>query len=328
MMQRGAFFLVLTWSVLAAPALGQDFAPLSTLGDDIGPPDDAPQGLDRIASICQMIKSAASANDLPADFFLRVIWQESRFKSDAIGPVTRSGARASGIAQFMPATAAERELTSPFDPAQALPKAAEFLRELRAEFGNIGLAAAAYNAGPQRVRDWLAGKRNLPSQTRAYVQIVTGRNAGQWVRWEPMQTTDVKMKDVSCIEMPRAPSIAHRENEVSPATELNRKNPMPEWVVQLIGDESENRALARYAQLKKKHPDILGGVEPIVSHTGLSLATAWNRVRIVADTRQAAESLCTRLQSSGEYCMVQRNWLSDPTGSGSKILARAREGRR
>jgi soluble lytic murein transglycosylase-like protein len=44
-----------------------------------------------------MIKSAASANDLPADFLLRVIWQESRFKSDAIGPVTRGVREAVGI---------------------------------------------------------------------------------------------------------------------------------------------------------------------------------------------------------------------------------------
>jgi soluble lytic murein transglycosylase-like protein len=108
MTQRGAFFLVLSWSVLATPAVGQGF-PNSTVGDVIEP-DGASQGVDRIEAVCQMIKSAASANDLPADFLLRVIWQESRFKSDAIGPVTRSGARALGIAQFMPATAAEREL--------------------------------------------------------------------------------------------------------------------------------------------------------------------------------------------------------------------------
>jgi Transglycosylase SLT domain len=58
-------------------------------------------------------------------------------------------------------------LLDAFDPAQALPKSAEFLRELRAQFGNLGLAAAAYNAGPQRVQDWLAGKRRLPSETLA-----------------------------------------------------------------------------------------------------------------------------------------------------------------
>ena len=69
--------------------------------------------------------------DLPLEFFARVIWQESRFQPDAVGPVTRSGQRAQGIAQFMPGTADERGLLDPFNPVQALPKSAEFLSELR-----------------------------------------------------------------------------------------------------------------------------------------------------------------------------------------------------
>ena len=109
-------------------------------------------------SLCPLIQSVAAQNELPVEFFARLIWQESRLRPDAVGPVTRSGKRAQGIAQFMPATAAERFLLDAFDPAQALPKSAEFLRELRGKFGNLGLAAAAYNAGPQRVQDWLSGK--------------------------------------------------------------------------------------------------------------------------------------------------------------------------
>ena len=100
--------------------------------------------------ICAMIESAAQVNALPLDFFVRLIWQESRFHPDEIGPLTRSGQRALGIAQFMPGTAMERQLFEPFNPAAALPKSGEFLAELRNEFGNLGLAAAAYNAGPQR----------------------------------------------------------------------------------------------------------------------------------------------------------------------------------
>src|ERR1700761_8972241 len=56
-------------------------------------------------AICLMIESAARANGLPLEFFARLIWQESRFESGAVGPTTRSGARAQGIAQFMPGTA-------------------------------------------------------------------------------------------------------------------------------------------------------------------------------------------------------------------------------
>src|SRR5258708_7493323 len=132
------------------------------------------------SSICQIVASAAAANGLPFEFFARVIWQESRFRSDIVGPITRTGQRAQGIAQFMPMTAAERLLQNPFDPVQALPKSAEFLRELRAQFGNLGLAAAAYNAGPQRVRDWLAKKRTLPSETRTYGRTATGRPKEEW----------------------------------------------------------------------------------------------------------------------------------------------------
>jgi soluble lytic murein transglycosylase-like protein len=108
-------------------------------------------------SVCLLVESAARANDLPTEFFVRLIWQESRFKPTAVGPRTRNGKHALGIAQFMPGTAAERNLLDPLNPIEALPKAAEFLKDLRSRFGNLGLAAAAYNAGPGRVRAWLAG---------------------------------------------------------------------------------------------------------------------------------------------------------------------------
>ena len=72
--------------------------------------------------MCLLIELAARANSLPVEFFARVIWQESRFRSDAVGPVTRSGQRALGIAQFMPGTAAERNLLNPFDPIRGAAK--------------------------------------------------------------------------------------------------------------------------------------------------------------------------------------------------------------
>src|SRR4029079_738130 len=129
-----------------------------------------------------LLESAARANDLPVEFFARVIWQESRFRADAVGPVTRSGKRAQGIAQFMPGTAAERNLLNPFDPIQALPKSAEFLSELRRQFGNLGLAAAAYNAGPRRVREWLGRSGGMPTETRNYVAAITGISVEQWAK--------------------------------------------------------------------------------------------------------------------------------------------------
>lgn len=125
--------------------------------------------------ICAALARSALANDVPLNFFTRLIWQESRFNPRS---VSRAGAL--GIAQFMPATARMRGLTDPFNPQQALLKSAEFLRALIDRFGNPGLAAAAYNAGPGRVIEWLAGRRDLPGETVAYVRTVTGHDASDW----------------------------------------------------------------------------------------------------------------------------------------------------
>lgn len=122
-----------------------------------------------------LIAAAAAANGLPSDFFLRLLRQESGLNPNAVSPVG-----ALGIAQFMPGTAAERGLRNPFDPLEAIPKSAELLREHRARFGNLGLAAAAYNAGPQRVRGWLEGRSGMPAETRDYVARITGRTVEEW----------------------------------------------------------------------------------------------------------------------------------------------------
>ena len=188
-----------------------------------------------------MIESAARANGLPLDFFARLIWQESRFNADAVGPVTRSGRRAQGIAQFMPGTAAERELLDPFDPVQALPKSAEFLRELRAGFGNLGLAAAAYNAGPRRVREWLAGTGPMPAETRSYVIAITGHPVDDWVgaqdNWTPAGTQ-------SCGEL--IALVKRAPNTYLTALEQRvREGIARPWGVQLAAGFSRDRGVDR-----------------------------------------------------------------------------------
>jgi hypothetical protein len=168
-MYKVRFIVVLSLLALAAPtsAPGQPISPHEQTGNSR-------------YSVCQIIETVANANALPVDFFTRLIWQESRLRADVVGPVTRSGERAQGIAQFMPGTAAERNLLEPFNPAEALPKSGEFLADLRAQLGNLGLAAAGYNAGPQRVRDYLAGSRDLPTETRNYVLAITGHPIEDW----------------------------------------------------------------------------------------------------------------------------------------------------
>ena len=128
-------------------------------------------------ALCRLIDDSARAQSVPAAFLTRLIFQESSFR-----PGVTSPAGAQGLAQFMPGTARERGLIDPFDPEQAVPKAARFLAELHDRFGNWGLAAAAYNGGPNRVAGWLAARkagqaRFLPSETENYVFAITGRTA-------------------------------------------------------------------------------------------------------------------------------------------------------
>ena len=126
-------------------------------------------------ALCRLIEDSARARKIPVPFLTRLIWRESSFR---VGVVSPAGAQ--GVAQFMPGTARERGLTDPFDPEQAIPHAAHFLADLKRQFGNLGLAAAAYNGGPGRVSAWLAGSGGLPAETRAYVIAITGRPAEDW----------------------------------------------------------------------------------------------------------------------------------------------------
>ena len=125
--------------------------------------------------ICASLAEAIRSNDLPPHFFIRLLYQESSFR-----PYVISSAGALGIAQFMPETANERGLDNPFDPAQAIPASARLLRDLSRKFGNLGLAAAAYNAGPKRIQDWLANKGPLPQETQDYVRNITSWPAATW----------------------------------------------------------------------------------------------------------------------------------------------------
>ena len=127
------------------------------------------------AEICDSLTAAAQSNNLPVPFFIRLLFQESGFRP---GVVSRAGAE--GIAQFMPETSASRGLDNPYDPVQAIAASARLLRDLAQQFGNFGLAAAAYNTGPRRVQDWLAKKGKLPQETQGYVRTITGRPAELW----------------------------------------------------------------------------------------------------------------------------------------------------
>jgi transglycosylase-like protein with SLT domain/sporulation related protein len=272
------------------------------------PPKPAERESDTRESICLMIESAARESNLPLEFFARVIWQESRFRPDAIGPMTRSGQRAQGIAQFMPGTAGERGLLDPFNPVQALPKSAEFLAELRQQFGNLGLAAAAYNAGPRRVQEWLAGTGPMPAETRNYVYAITGSSVEDWAKAEKGGKQPERMPTSSCRELmallKQAPSpfIQQLEQRVTLAAAR-------QWGVQLAAGFSRDKALAMYGRAVSHLSSVIGDRDPSILTSRLRSRgpAMFYQVRFGADTRAEADDLCNRIRRAGGACFVLRN---------------------
>ncbi len=188
-----------------------------------------------------MVDGAAAANRLPAGFLARILWQESRLRSEATSP-----AGAEGVAQFMPQTAAERGLADPRDPAPAIAEAARLLADLRVRFGNLGLAAAAYNAGTGRVIKWLRRQSDLPAETRLYVVAVTGRPVEEW--GYPAGARQLSGRD-------REPCLAAMADLAHSAPAGTAS---PNWLLRL--DRNLARAVGVLAALPARHRELRTGI--------------------------------------------------------------------
>lgn len=96
-----------------------------------------------------------------------VISVESAWDMDAV-----SHAGAQGLMQIMPGTQQDLGITEPFDPDQNIDGGVRYLKEMLDRFGDIKLALAAYNAGPERV----SRHGGIPpiKETQEYVAKVLG----------------------------------------------------------------------------------------------------------------------------------------------------------
>lgn len=134
-------------------------APFSQVADSAGPDQWRPH-----------VARIAAKYDLSPQLLEALVWQESRWRTNAVSP---AGAR--GLAQLMPGTA--RELgVNPHDPLANLEGGARYLRQqLDAFGGDLEKALAAYNAGPNRVIR-AGGIPNI-RETQGYVAAIMARLA-------------------------------------------------------------------------------------------------------------------------------------------------------
>jgi hypothetical protein len=277
----------------AEPPDGSSNSASSAARDEAEPKGSRPS----VDEICRTLAQAAADNELPEEFFTRLIWQESRFDPTAISP-----AGAQGIAQFMPQTAAMRGLTNAFAPLEALRESASYLRELRTTFrGSLGLAAAAYNAGPAQVEEWLAGRHSLPAETQAYVLIVTGYAAQAWVAQPlPQFVASNTPTGARCVELAKLMLEGTRHRLA-----LTSSPAWGPWGVQLAGNFSEGGVLAAYERLRRKYDAVLGDRLPLVLYGRRGEARFL--VRVSEKSRADANALCAKLRAAGGACIVLRN---------------------
>jgi hypothetical protein len=128
-----------------------------------GPPED-PWG--------PYIREAAARYSIPEQWIRAVMQQESGGEEQAVSPVG-----AMGLMQVMPDTYAglrERYVLGddPFEPHNNILAGSAYIREMYERFGSPGFLAG-YNAGPDRVDEYLAGTGRLPDETVNYLTAIT-----------------------------------------------------------------------------------------------------------------------------------------------------------
>lgn len=138
---------------------------VETIVSDTAMPDTGWQPPASAAPYLDAIRSAEFRHGIPRNLLARLLYQESRFRPEIIDGTVRSSAGAIGIAQFMPATAAD-EGVNPLDPFASIDAAGRYLAKLYRATGSWDRALAAYNWGIGNVTR--RGLGAAPAETRAY----------------------------------------------------------------------------------------------------------------------------------------------------------------
>jgi hypothetical protein len=183
------------------------------------------------------------------------------------------------------------------------------------------------------VSKWLAGDGGLPAETRAYVAAITGAPAEDWrggaaitypeggapaAKEKPEAKAEAKAESkpeakleakpeapATCLQVTASLRIPSRGDRFALGP---NEGPAAPWGIQLAGNFSKALALQSFNRARSAYAGVIGEARPMIIGTRLRNrgTRAFYRIRLPAQSRQAADDLCGRIRKVGGACIVLR----------------------
>ena len=202
------------------------------------------------------------AHGLPNNIIVGLMSAESAFRPEIISGEQKSSAGAIGILQFMPATAKEYGI-DPTKPYQSINAAVKYLKNSYKQLGNWEDSIRSYNAGVGAIKEWKAGKRQLPKETREYLgRVQKGMGLKPTSSYAYSDPTQSSFQTNDIDTRVEAPIFAPNTNLASvPDIPTEEKKTESEAVKQLKEQQAEKNFLQDFytqqiAQQEQEQPQV------------------------------------------------------------------------
>jgi D-alanyl-D-alanine carboxypeptidase len=260
------------------------------------------------------IREASQRFDVPEAWIRSVMKVESGGRTHLNGRPIVSRAGAMGLMQVMPATYEELRRRhglgpDPFNPRDNILAGTAYLREMYDVFGSPGFLAA-YNAGPGRYGEYLAGRRALPAETRNYVAMISpqiegihpARRAGEVMVASARPAAPAPVPAPAAVAAPPPPAPVQRP-AAAPVQEPVQVAALGDWAIQVGAFRSANDSHRAIEAARLAAPDILSPARRHVMEVSTPSGQVY-RARLVGVSPDDAARACALLTSRGTDCLA------------------------
>ena len=277
------------------------------------------------------IREAANRFGVPARWIRAVMRQESGGHEYRYGRPIVSAAGAMGLMQLMPQTYAEMQARyglgdDPYQPHDNIAAGTAYIRVMYDRYGAPAFLAA-YDAGPQRLDDYLNGRRRLPRETRDYVAAISPYLGGPAERratrlaMAPVAASmrlasyrrPVRRRETGCVQdpdaaydptSPCAPAPPAPQSPPAPLRAAAAITPDGAWSIQVGAYATSAQAHFADTMARAAAVSPLAASRSLVQPTSRFGGAVLYRARLEGLARADAGAACTMLARHGLACMV------------------------